>query len=399
MWLIYKKELLELIRDRKTLIFTIILPTLILPLIMGGFAYFSIKMDQKQKSEELKYSIVGEQFAPKFSSMLKKAKGFKLVDDVDLSNFSTVIRHGKVKLIISIPENFQENINNLKQASITLHYNAAKAGSKVKTRLLKVLDSYNKSLQQLQMGKVSINEQKLKALIKPVKLETKSIAENREKFGEIFGGIAAYMLLIITLSGAIYPALDLGVGEKERQTLETLLLNPVPRWKLVMAKFLVIFTTGFLAVFLSLLSVLVWTVIAGQAFAVEQIAEILKVIGIGPIVMMMLMLVPTAATFAAILLAISIYARNFKEAQNYISPLMMLVIIPVLVAMVPGIELNWTTAMIPLTNIALAMKEILKGTMDYSMLAVIFGSTSVLAGITIWFCSYWFSKETVLFRS
>ncbi|HFB65567.1 MAG TPA: ABC transporter permease [Aeromonadales bacterium] len=399
MWLIYKKELLELVRDRKTLIFTIILPTIILPLIMGGMFYFMNKLEQKNKTEILKYAVIGENNAPELIKQLKNAEGFSYQKDLDLSDIPELIREKKVKFVISIPADFTNNIMQLKQATLTLHYNAAKSGSKVKTRLLKVLDSYNKSLQQQQMNNVSIDEKTLEALIKPVKLETKSIAENREKFGEIFGGMAAYMLLIITLSGAIYPALDLGVGEKERQTLETLLLNPVPRWNLVMAKFLVIFTTGFLAVFLSLLSVLVWTVIAGQAFAVEKIAEILNVVGIGSILTMMLMLIPTSAIFAAILLAISIYARNFKEAQNYISPLMMLIIIPVIVAILPGVELTWNTAMIPLTNIALAMKEILKGTMDYSMLAAIFGSTSVLAGGTIWFCSRWFSKETVLFRS
>ncbi len=399
MWLIYKKELLELVRDRKTLIFTIVLPTIILPLIMGGMMYFTARLEQKNQTEVLKYAVVGSDNAPELMEQLKKAKGFSYQKNLQLSDIPELIRNKKVKFVLTIPENFQQNLTQLKQATITLHYNAAKSGSKVKTRLLKVLNTFNKTLQQRQMGKISIDKETLTALIKPIKLNTDSIADNREKYGEIIGGMAAYLLLIITLSGAIYPALDLGVGEKERQTLETLLLNPVPRWKLVMAKFLVIFTTGFLAVFLSLLSVLVWSVIAGQAFAVEKIAEILHVVGFSAILTMMLMLIPTSAIFAAILLTISIYARNFKEAQNYISPLMMLIIIPVIVAILPGVELTWTTAMIPLTNIALAMKEILKGTMDYSMLAVIFGSTSLLAGATIWFCSYWFSKETVLFRS
>lgn len=399
MWLIYKKEMMELLRDKKTLIFTILLPTLIIPVILGGFAYFSIMMDKKHKSEQLNFSIIGAENAPEFVSMLKTTKGFKFNDKVDITNVAEVIRKGKVKFIVEIPPQFRDQIDHLKQTSVTLHFNAASSGSKVKSRLQKVISKFNEQLQKMQLGQVNLDEETLQALTKPIKLKTKSIANKREKFGEIVGGMAAYMLLIITLSGAIYPALDLGVGEKERQTLETLLLNPVPRWQLVMSKFLVIFTTGFLAVFLALLSVLGWTLIAGQAFSVAQLSQILQVIGIGPIMMMMFMLVPTSAIFAAILLTISIYARNFKEAQNYISPLMMLVIMPVLIAMVPGIELNWTTAMVPLTNIALAMKEILKGTMDYSILMVIFGSTSLLAGAAIWFCSYWFSQEKVLFRS
>jgi len=399
MWLIYKKELMELLRDKKTLIFTILLPTLIMPIILGGFAYFSVMMDKKHKSEELNFAIIGQENAPEFVSMLKKEKGFNLKSDIVLNKIPKIIRKGKLKFVVEIPTDFLKKIQTLKQTSIVLHYNAALSGSKVRSRMQNFIDKFNKHLQKQQLGQVNLDESTLTALIQPIKMNTKSIADKREKIGEIVGGMAAYFLLIITLSGAIYPALDLGVGEKERQTLETLLLNPVPRWQLVMAKFSVIFTTGFLAVFLALSSILGWTFIAGQALSVAKFSQVLQVIGIGPILMMMFMLVPTSAIFAAILLTISIYARNFKEAQNYISPLMMLVIMPVLIAMVPGIELNWTTAMIPLTNIALAMKEILKGTMDYSILLVIFGSTSILAGIAIWFCSYWFSKETVLFRS
>ncbi len=399
MWLVYKKELLELTRDKKTLIFTILLPIFILPLIIGGFGYFSYKISQKKEAEILKFAIVGAENAPELVKKLDAIENFSYQKDLVIDNVTNVIRDKTVKFVLVINKSFSENILKNKQAKVILHYNAASRASKVQERLKKVIAEYSKGLQKIHMAKIGILEDDFNALVEPIKIQTESIANNREKIGEIAGGFTAYFMLLIALSGAIYPALDLGVGEKERQTLETLLLNPLPRWHLVMAKFGVIFTTGFISVFLTLFSLLMWTILAGQALAVDKMSEILSVVGLSTIGMMMMMLIPTAAFFAAVLLTISIYARNFKEAQNYMSPLMIMVILPVMMAMVPGIELNWSTVMIPLTNIALAMKEILKGTIEINHVIAIFGSTTILAGIMLWFCNKWFQKEAVLFRT
>ena len=231
----------------------------------------------------------------------------------------------------------------------------------------------------------------------------------RESIGEKIGGMLPYILILLGLSGAMYPAIDLGVGEKERGTLETLLLTPIPRYQIVFAKFLVIFTTSFLAVFLSLLSfALITTVLGPMAFAsmsnggnevMTEFLNSLSTISILDILLMFLMLVPTAAIFASLLLSVSIYARTFKEAQNYMSPLMMISFLPIVLAILPGVKLDWFWASIPLTNVALAIKEIFKGTIDYNMLFVIFGSTTLVAGVLLYLCSWWFQREEVLFRN
>ena len=115
--------------------------------------------------------------------------------------------------------------------------------------------------------------------------------------------------------------------------------------------------------------------------------------------MVALMLVPTAAMFAAILLSISVYAKSYKEASGLISPLMIVTILPTLAALLPGVEMNWKWAMVPLTNVSLAMKELVKGTMDYSMLSVIMLSTTVTSGALLALCRWWFNREAVLFRN
>jgi sodium transport system permease protein len=115
-------------------------------------------------------------------------------------------------------------------------------------------------------------------------------------------------------------------------------------------------------------------------------------------ILVFLMLIPVVATFSSLLLALSIYARSFKEAQGYMSPLMIMVFLPVIVTLIPGIELKGVWAWIPLTNVALAIKELVKGTMDYVQLFGIFASSVLLAGALLAFCVYWFKQEKVLFR-
>jgi sodium transport system permease protein len=196
----------------------------------------------------------------------------------------------------------------------------------------------------------------------------------------------------------MYPAIDLGAGEKERGTLETLLLAPIPRTRIVLAKFLVLFTVGLTSALLMVASMGLLLTLFGNRFE-GGLAQMVRAIGARDLAMVALMLVPTAAIFASILLSISIYAKSYKEATGMISPLMMLVIVPIVLAMLPGVELNWFWSMVPLTNVSLAMKELVKGTMDYRMFFAILLSTTLIAGALLAWCRWWFTREVVLFRN
>jgi sodium transport system permease protein len=139
--------------------------------------------------------------------------------------------------------------------------------------------------------------------------------------------------------------------------------------------------------------------IFGAPLMSSDVAQLARTIGPADLAMVALMLVPTAAIFASLLLSISVYAKSYKEAAGMISPLMIVIILPTLVAMLPGAELNWKWSMVPLTNVSLAMKEVVKGTMDYSMLSVILLSTTLTAGALLAACRWWFGREEVLFRN
>ena len=398
MWTIYLKELLELTRDRKTLIFTILIPIFAMPLIFGGFAYVSSNMFKNARSAELRYALFGQQHAPALSARFGQQTNLRLVPLKDEAEIRQAIADERIKFAVVIPPQFDAALRQQRQASITLHYNSASTVDVTQQRVREVIDGYNTSLRQEALSALNLNAGQLAFALAPVLLEKKSTADQREQMGAIIGGMLPYLLLMVCLTAAMYPAIDMGAGEKERGTLETLLLAPVPRGAIVLAKFLVLFTVGMTSAVLMVGSMA--ALLLGFGNSLEgNLAIMVRSITLPDLAMVTLMLVPTAAIFASLLLSISIYAKSYKEAAGMITPLMLLTILPIVVAMLPGVELNWLWAMVPLTNVSLAMKELVKGTMDYRMFGVILASTTVIAGALLLLCRWWFKREAVLFRN
>ena len=398
MWTIYLKELLELTRDRKTLIFTILIPIFAMPLIFGGFAYVSSNMFKNARSAELRYALFGQQHAPALAARFGQQTNLRLVPLKDEAEIRQAIADERIKFAVVIPPQFDAALRQQRQASITLHYNSASTVDVTQQRVREVIDGYNTSLRQEALSALNLNAEQLAFALAPVLLEKKSTADQREQMGAIIGGMLPYLLLMVCLTAAMYPAIDMGAGEKERGTLETLLLAPVPRGAIVLAKFLVLFTVGMTSAVLMVGSMA--ALLLGFGNSLEgNLAIMVRSITLPDLAMVTLMLVPTAAIFASLLLSISIYAKSYKEAAGMITPLMLLTILPIVVAMLPGVELNWLWAMVPLTNVSLAMKELVKGTMDYSMFGVILASTTVIAGALLLLCRWWFKREAVLFRN
>jgi len=112
-----------------------------------------------------------------------------------------------------------------------------------------------------------------------------------------------------------------------------------------------------------------------------------------------IMVLPLAVLFSAALLAISLFSKSFKEAQSYISPLMIIVVLPAVAAVLPGVELSASLSLIPVLNTSLVSKEIMSGTYHWKYIALIFGSSCVYAAVAIAIAVKLFQREDVLFRT
>jgi sodium transport system permease protein len=397
MWLVMKKEIRELLRDRKTLFFMIALPLLFFPVIIGAVGYFTSQAVQKAESKTLSFSIVNPDYAPELQQRLvsEELLEFKAMpDDAEVKEW---VKQGNVDFVIEIPENYSNDILEAGQINLKLYFNDAGLNM-VERRLREVIDEVAGANQAALFAQLGLTEEQQVGTLEPIVLEKVNVADQRENLGEKLGGFVPYLIFILCLQGAMLPATDLGAGEKERGTLETLLISPIERHQLVLGKFFAIALSGVVSALVTVLSMGVWGLVLSQGMAVQAVVDFMGAISILDFVLMFLMLVPVVAIFASVLLCLSIYARSFKEAQGYMTPIVFIVIVPVILAMLPGVELTGGWAWVPLTNVALAIKELIKGTMDYFALLPIFGSTAIIAGAFIYFCIFWFNRERVLFR-
>jgi sodium transport system permease protein len=236
-------------------------------------------------------------------------------------------------------------------------------------------------------------------LLTPFATSKESVATMRKMAGQQLGAILPYIIILMCFLGAMYPAIDLAAGEKERGTLETLLVSPASRGEFVIGKYLVILFTGTVAALLALTSMTF-----SMNYMVEdqfgQMARSLAIeFDVSTVALILLILLPMAGLFAAILLSVSVFARSFKEAQSYITALNMLVILPAFVSLIPGIKTSLGLALIPVANVSLIIKDAISGTVAWDHVAVALASSLLLATGAILFAKSWFERESVLFRT
>lgn len=397
MWIVFKKEIKELVRDKKTMFFMIALPILFFPVIIGITTYFSSKAISDAESKVLELSIVNSDYASDISEALAKSEFFNIKAIPEGVEPEDWVKEENVDFVIAMPENYSQRLLEGGQMAFTIYLNDA-GFNRVTKRLKEVLDPFIEAQQKEAFATLNLDDDQQAALLKPMELKKVDVADKRENIGEKIGGFIPYLLFILCLQGAMIPATDLGAGEKERGTLETLLLSPIERHQLVLGKFFAIALSGVTSALITVFSMAVWGIVLSQGMAIKFVTDFMGAISALDFILIFLMLVPVVSIFSSVLLSLSVYARSFKEAQGYMAPLMFVVIVPIIMSLLPGVELKGGWAWVPLTNVSLAIKELVKGTMDYFQLIAIFVSTAAIAAGALAFSVFWFNKEKVLFR-
>lgn len=403
MFEVFLKEVKELLRDRKTLFFVIALPIVIFPILFALLGFLASKTTFEAEQKVHTYYLANADLSPEFAQMLFYHKSFKpyegdeQFDSIDA--LKAAVKAGKIDVGIEIPKQQGKQVSvSPEQAVWHVVFNDAQSINFVYKRLEKLINKYAAGIRSATLEALGAPKAHHSAILKPITITKVDTADIRENYGEKLGALIPYMLIPLVLMGASYPAIDLGAGEKERGTLETLLLTPVTRTQLVLGKFLTILASSIACALVTVSSMAIWISIAGGIGVLDTIKDAFSSVTFADFMLIFALLLPVAVMLSSLVLAISIYARSFKEAQNYMGPLSMLVFVPIVVSVMPNMSLNTTTAWIPITNVSLAIKEIIKGTVDYSAVVMIFVASALLAGALLMFCIRWFSKESVLFR-
>ena len=383
---VFKKELIDTLRDKRTLISAIIMPALLLPVLMWGIGKLSQFILEKETNKKIKVALIS---APQeFIATLDTTK-IEVVDGYTIETAQERILVDSLDALIGFNDSFRADQENMVSSEVKMWYKSTNL--MVLSRMTGFLSAYEQTLLDNRITTLNISSQS----IDPLQIKNNDIAPAKEQFGKTVGGFLPYLFIIFCFTGCMYPSLDLITGEKERGTIETLLTVPASRFKILLGKVLTIALMGLAAALMGILGL----VIAGTLLPdmPDQLNTALEnIISLKFILMLILMLVPLCFFMAGMLSAMVIKAKTFKEAQSIVSPFVGVIIIPAALALLPGIELNWKTALIPVLNIALATKEILSGTIQSGHYIAIVLSLVVLAVLSVVLSYRQFSKEGMI---
>lgn len=393
---IYAKELRDLLRDRRTLISAIVIPTFIMPVIIIGFGKVAATVISRARQEIPLVMVVGGADSPAVRAELEKSGRFRV--ETATPNWRSLISDKKVRAAAEIPPGFDGALKGGSAPAVTLYDYQGEIKSSI---AVDQLDSFFTALRERTTARLLAERGLPASVARPFEVRRVNVAAPEKVGGNLFGGIVPYFIIFLCMSGAMYPAMDLTAGEKERGTMETLLCCPAARTDIVLGKFLMVLTCSLGAVGLSLFSMGATVAVAGAALGPGSAAPAGLAIAIDPmgILGVLAMVLPVAVLFSALLLTVSLFAKSFKEAQSYITPMMLVVILPAMGAMLPGVELSYRLAAVPILNVSLVSKEMLSGVWHWGLIAVIFGSTALYAAAALSAAVAMFKREGVIFRS
>lgn len=389
--IVFKKELLDIFRDRKTLIIGILIPLILLP-VMFGVIGSGMNKSTKDVQDNIKVAIVDKGNST-IKTFMKSQKNIRVINS---TNIGEDIKKGSIMIAMEIPKEFDSAINNEKPVNIKLTYDNASAQSNLAATMIdSYIQSYSKGVVAERLKSKGIKAE----ILTPINVDKVTLVKESESEGQFMLSLMLPLFLMIySVTGPMAPATDLGAGEKERGTLEPLLTTKAGRLSLLWGKFLAITVMGCLTIIASIVGLLIsmkqmeGMFGSSAGITISLTPKVIVLIGIMSILVTM--------AFGALELAISISARSFKEAQTYLTPLTVIAFIPVYATyMLDGKNIDGYYFNIPLANVVCLMKEFLSGIFNVQHMIITFSWILVYIVASVLLARYMFSREEVVFRT
>ncbi len=387
---IFLKELRDILRDRRTLFVMVVLPILLYPLLMIGFTQVAALQVSKLEQKKSRIVVLGEQNTRSLTALLDSLPTMLREDTVE---WRGRLARSEIEAAVEFSPGFADSVASRRAAQVKVYFNSSKeASEQAKKRLEQTFAQHHQQIVASRLEALSADT----TLLRAYSISDENVATQEQQQGAFIGRLLGYIIIIMTLMGAFYPAIDLTAGEKERGTLETLLVSPASRSEIVFGKFLTVAVISLITASLNVLSIGV-----SMAYIFGKVGGgAMGALSVNPLSLALtyLLILPLAVAFAAVCLAIAVSARTYKEGQSLLTPLYTVIILPAMVSLLPGTEISPTLAAIPIVNVSLLIKEYMMGHYLWTETAIAFGSTSLLAALALSWATSQFKQESVIFR-
>lgn len=389
---VFKKELRDIFRDKKTLLVSVLIPLILFPIMF--YAMGKTGSDNVKKVENnFKIALIGGEH----TQFRRVIENYPKVQITPSSNIQEDVKNGNILIGIEIPDNVDTLLEEEKGTSVKIIFdNTSQQSSMAQGMIEKTIEDYNKQVVSHRLQKRNIDI----SILNPVSVEYQTSTTDKDSMGKIMLSMLLPLFLVIySITGPMGAAVDLGAGEKERGTLEPLLTTQAGRMSLLWGKFFAIAVVGLMTTGASMLGLLISLTKFGESLGTEGGAISLN-LGASTFALVFLMIILLNMTFGALELSISIYARSFKEAQTYLAPLNIIALVPVYTTyMLDARNIDTFYFHIPVANTVCLLKEFLAGVFNTSHILMTFGWILVYIMAAIFFARYMFSKEEVIFRT
>ncbi len=401
-WIVFFKEFRDIIRDRRTLISMVLLPILLFPVVMLGATFIMKSQIEKAQKKVSKVAWIAPDNMDDLRQIVAQIPDIVVMPGTpDSADAVSMIRGRELVALLIVPPAFRDSLdavlNDNSQAeapAVMIYSNQTRTQSEFAVeRIINALQSWRASLTENSLKQRNLSPQ----LVKPFMIGSHNIATPKEMGGFVMGSFLPYILILMALTGAMYPAIDLTAGEKERGTLETLLVSGVARLDIVLGKFLTVFSASLITSVLAVLS-LSLTGLLALKFLPEAAGKFEVNLAVMDVALMIMAMLPLAVIFSSLLMSIALFAKSYREAQSYISPLMFLVIFPAMASMMPDMENSRQMAVIPIMNVSVLLKNGLAGHIDLTATLLTMAINLTLAAFCLYLVLRMFKRESVLFR-
>ena len=415
---LYIKEMLDILRDRRALIAMIVVPIVLYPLLMLGSIQAASLQAGKLKEKPLIIGVQTHGAAQSLAAILREdaeraarrqakadKEGVKIGESAAIEKFQIIVVErqnleewvrtsevadcGVIFDPLPLPLDWEEWQHQVRAEVVadSAEISSALAGARVRKALLRygwfIIKERNR------------DEERPEWYINPMVVNEIDVATAEKRGGGMLGQILPLILILMTITGSIYPAIDLTAGERERGTLETLMVCPIPVVEIIIGKFLVVSSVALTGAALNLCSMGLTLQFGGFNEALAGGAETVIPIRVLPVIL--LFLIPLAVLFSALMLAVCSFARTFKEAQNYVTPVIVCTLVPAGLAALPGTELEDYMVVMPVANMVLLTRELLVGNADAGTILIVLLSTCLYAFTAVAIAVRVFGQEAVMF--
>jgi sodium transport system permease protein len=397
------KEILSTLRDTRAIVSNLVIPLVLLPVVMLGLPLLMGGLFQREATTVTELALQGAEHLPAELAVAIEAQAAVLVpvDDAEAA-----VRADRYPAGLIVEPGFAESIAGggrgevvivVKEANLRAELNAGKLRSAV--------DAFRRGVVAERLVGAGIDP----AVLEPVGVRTRDASTEAERSSGQLAWLIPFFIAIWTLTGGQMTAIDATAGEKERGTLEVLLVTPVRRGEVVVGKFLAVVTFGLSAAIMAIVGFVLGGTVLRRLFLPligEQGGEMAAMMGgtltITPLTILLLVVssVLMASVVAALLMSVTLFARSFKEAQTYVAPMSFLLIIPAIALQFKDLIGTGSFAYwIPVYNVMILMDDAVKGTTQLAPILTTWGTMAGLIAALLAFAFVNFRREDVLFRT